>query len=91
MWPLAISVLFTVCSCQLNAPYSQYRLPCIDGSCNQCLFGNQCTVMEQQQQPFGPAVTCVSCLQCLTDKLVRKLGVNSETLPVLMGGVLQVN
>lgn len=55
-------------------------------------FGNQCTVMEQQQQqPFGLAVTCVSCLQCLTDKLVRKLGVNSETLPVLMGGVLQVN
>lgn len=68
----------------------QTAVQCIDGSCNPCLVWH--TVMEQQQQqPFGLAVTCVSCLQCLTDKLVRKLGVNSETLPVLMGGVLQVN
>jgi hypothetical protein len=32
-----------------------------------------------------------ACVQCLLDKLVRMGGVNSETLPVVMGGVLQVS
>lgn len=30
-------------------------------------------------------------MQCLLDKLTRLGGINSETLPVVMGGVLQVS
>jgi len=39
------------------------------------------------------SVTCCLLLltQCLLDKLVRLGGVNSETLPVVMGGVLQAS
>lgn len=34
---------------------------------------------------------CHHCLQCLLDKLINIGGVNSETLPVVLGGVLQVS